>query len=350
MIPLKEHFVKNKGAESIRLIFFGTPEFALASLKELIHSDFRPAAVVTAPDKPVGRKQIITPPPIKELAQKHKISVLQPEKIKDLEFIKKIKELKPDLIVVAAYGKILPKEILDIPRWGCLNVHPSLLPKYRGASPIQTAILNGEKETGVTIFKMTEGMDEGPIISQKSIPMEPNENAISLHEKLSELAVNLLILAMEKWITFNLMPEKVKDFFQLQEQNHQLASYTKILTKQDGAIIWNKSAQELVRQIRAFIPWPGSFCTLPNGKKLKILKARVAPDTSSEIQNQIHLHIKKPLVRQYGQVFLTKANELAVQTGQGALIIEELQLEGKKPTGSQEFLNGYPEIIDNILR
>lgn len=322
--------------DSVRLVFFGTPEFALPSLEKLIKSEFKPVAVVTSPDKPVGRQQTITPPPVKVLAQKHKIPVLQPEKLKDPGFVEKMKNLKPDLIVVAAYGKILPKEILDIPRWGCLNLHPSLLPKYRGPSPIQFAILNAEKETGITIFKMNEKMDEGPILAQKSMTIKPEGTNLTLRQKLSNLGVNLLISSLEKWITFNLMPEKVKKIFQLQPQNHQLATYTKILTKQDGKIFWNKPAQEIDRQIRAFLPWPGTWCILPNGKKLKVLKSSKIKEPSTQ--------------RQYGQVFLTQANELAVQTGQGVLIIEQLQIEGKNPITNQEFLNGHPEIVGTILK
>lgn len=347
IIPPKENSVNSK---TPRLIFFGTPEFAVPSLKELINSDFCPVAVVTAPDKSVGRHQTATPPPIKILAQKYKIPALQPERLKDQNFIEKFKNLKPDLVALTAYRKIIPKEILDIPRWGCLNVHPSLLPKYRGASPIQSAILNGEEETGVAVFKMDEKMDEGPILTQKSLPIEPEETAITLHKKLSELAAQLLMSTIEKWVTFNAMPKKIKDFFSLQPQNHQQATYTKILTKQDGKILWNKSSQEIARQIRAFAGWPGTYCLLPDGKKLKIIKAIAIPETTPEIKNHLTLKIKQSPTKEYGQVFLTQNNELAVQTSQGSLLVQELQLEGKKLISSREFLNGYPEIVGKVLK
>ena len=248
--------------------------------------------MVTAPDKPVGRKQAVTPPPVKITAQSYKIPTIQPNKILDSKF--QILDSKPDLIVVASYGQILPKELLNIPKYGCLNVHPSLLPKYRGPSPIQGAILDGEKETGVTIMLMDEGIDTGPILSQRKTAIGLNENSRELHDRLAVLGAELLIDTIPDWIE-----EKIK----LLSQNEDEATYTKILTREDGKIDWQKSPEELDRQIRALNPWPGVY-TVHKGRRIKILKARLEKNK---------------------------------------LIVERVQLEGKKPIDFQDFLRGHPD-------
>jgi len=335
----KKSSVFNQNLPPVRVLFFGTPEFGIPSLNRLIRSEYYDiVAVVCGPDKPVGREQKITPPPVKVEAQKHKILILQPENIKDPEFFKKIEQLKPDLIITAAYRKILPKEILDIPRWGALNIHPSLLPKYRGPSPIQYAILNGDKETGISIMLMTEKMDEGPILSQKAIQIEKNETAETLHEKLSLLGSEVLMWTLERWITLKLMPEEISGFFYPQEQDHSKATYTKIITKEDGKIIWDNSAEEIERKTRAFNPWPSAYSTIiikDQELRLKIFKTKV---------------IKENTEKELGEVFLTKNDEFAVQTGNNCLIVEELQPAGKNKMSAKEFLNGYPEIIGMILK
>ncbi len=307
----------------------GTPEFGAIILEKLAQSEFKPILVVTETDKPVGRKQILTPPPVKVIAKKYNIAVLQAEKILDTKY--KIQNTKPDFIVVAAYGQILPKEILEIPKYGCLNIHPSLLPKYRGPSPIQYAILNGDEETGVTIIKMTEKVDAGGIIANEKFKMK-NEKLTygELHNKLAELGAKLLIETMPKWIKEEIKPKP---------QDESKATYTKIIKKEDGKIDWQKSAQELERQIRAFELWPGAFTFWQKNDKLlriKILMARVL--VTSDLTTY-------PV----GKTLIAPQNELCIQTGKGFLIVEKLQLEGKKEMSSEEFLRGHPNFIGTIL-
>jgi len=323
----------------LNVVFMGTPDFSVPILEALIKSDFAPKAVITAPDKPAGRGEKITPPPIKLAAQKYGIPFFQPQNKQEL--LIQTMNLKPDLIVVAAYGKILPKEVLDLPKYGAINVHPSLLPKYRGAAPIQFAILNNDSKTGISIMLMNEKMDEGPILSQEIIKIDALETSETLEGKLSKISAKILIKTLGQWIMLKEMPKSAQRLIYPQEQDHSKATYTKILTKEDGKIIWDKTAKEIDCQIRAFTPWPGSFTVFKapsNSRKsqtLKILSAAV-----SETQTQ----------RQLGEVFLTDQKDLAVQTGQGSLIIKELQLEGGKPMSTSEFLNGHQEIIGTMLQ
>jgi len=274
----------------MKIIFIGTPEFGAIILEKIVASSYTPVAVVAAPDKPVGRKQIVTPPPVKLLAERYDIPVIQPERIGNWKL--EIENWKPELIVVAAYGQILPKDILDIPKYGCLNVHPSLLPKYRGATPIQTAILNGEKETGVSIILMDERIDTGPILSQNKTLLGRNETAEQLNNRLAVLGSELLIDTIPDWIE-----GKIK----LRPQDEKLATYTKTLVREDSQIDWRKKPEELDRQIRAFNPWPGTY-TIYKKRKIKILKARLEKNK---------------------------------------LIIERVQLEGKKPTAFEDFKRGH---------
>jgi len=346
----------NKIKSKFKIIFIGTPNFGAIILKRLI-KNYRPVLVVTEPDKPAGRHQVLTPPPVKLLAEKYKIPFLQEEKILNLK--SQILNLKPDLIVVAAYGQILPEEILKIPKYGCLNIHPSLLPKYRGPSPIQSVILNGEKETGITIILMDEKMDAGPMIAKSKISMRADGSPIhigknprrssslplgtlrgrqkskitylELHNQLAELGADLLIEKIPKWIEGKIKPEK---------QNEAKATYTKIIKKEDGKIDWQKSAEEIERQIRAFYPWPGTFTFFKkNDKKIlriKILKAEVI--YSSEKQNKLPS----------GKVFLLE-EKLCVKCKKDLLEIKELQMEGKKSMAPAEFLKGNSDIINSIL-
>jgi methionyl-tRNA formyltransferase len=327
----------------VKIIFMGTPEFGAIILEGLIKARYKPILVATAPDKPVGRKQILTPPPVKVIAQKYGIAVFQPEKI--LRLKSKILNLKPDLIIAVAYGKILPKEILEIPKYGCLAVHPSLLPKYRGPSPIQTAILNGDRKIGVTIFLMDEKMDHGPILARRELELSIFNSQLSnrsqipnskityteLSKKLAKLGAKLLIETIPKWIKGEIKPVP---------QEESKATYTKILKKEDGKINWRKTAEELERQIRAFDPWPGSFTFWYKNKekiRLKFLRARV-------------LKISDTKTYLIGKTLVAPQNELCVQTGQGFLIIEKLQPEGKKEMFSEDFLRGHPDFIGTILK
>jgi len=307
----------------------GTPKFGAIILEKLADSRYKPILVVTETDKPVGRKKVLTPPPVKVVAEKYEIPVLQPEKIRNSE--SEIRNLEPDLIIVAAYGKILPEEILEIPKYGCLNVHPSLLPRWRGPSPVQSAILNGDTDSGVTIMKIAEKVDAGPVLIQRKLKLEGNETYDVLHDKLGKMGGDLLIEIIPEWITGKIDP-------QLQDESR--TTYTRILKKEDGKIDWEKSAEEIERQIRAFNLWPGIFTFWEKSGKLiriKILKARVLNRANSKTY---------PI----GKTLVAGQNELCVQTGKGFLIIERLQLEGKKETDSEDLLRGYSDFIGTILK
>jgi len=312
-------------SQKMRLIFMGTPEFAAPGLNRLLEApEFEIIGVFTQPDRPIGRQQLLTPPPIKKIALAHNIAVFQPEKIR-LE-IANIKKLKPDLIVVIAYGKIIPQEILDIPTLGCVNVHASLLPKYRGAACLNAPILNGDQETGITIMKMDAGLDTGPILRQAKIKLNGKETLEKLHDRLSELGAKLLIPTL-----LDLGAGKIKP----QIQDNSRASYIKILKKEDGQINWQKSAIEIERMIRAYNPWPGSYSLIGTDKKIfKILSAG---------------EIIKTNKHQVGELFL-QDEKLSVQCGQDSLVILKLQLAGKQATTAPEFIRGYQNLIGHIFQ
>jgi len=307
----------------------GTPEFALPVLEKLINSDYKPVAVFCAPDKPVGRQQILTPPLTKVLAQENNIPVFQPANSHELVDI--IKSLPCDIIITAAYGLIFPKEVLDVPQYGCLNIHPSLLPKYRGASPIQSVILNGDGETGVTIYKMDEKVDHGPILANDKWQMTNGKiTTPELSNILADLGAKLLLEILPQWLSSKIQPVP---------QDNSLATYTKIIKKENGQIDWQKSAKEIEQKIRAYTPWPGAHTMLtdyrlPATGKIKIIEADTAEKTTN---------------KQIGEVFLNENTELAVQCGQGYLVIKNLQLEGSKPLEASDFLRGHKEIIGTIL-
>ena len=312
-----------------RIIFIGNPEFSSIVLDKFCENGLEPVLVVTAPDKPVGRKMVLTSPPVKVTAQKYKIPLLQAEKI--ITTGGDLKNYNPDLIIVAAFGKILPKEILEIPKYGCLNVHPSLLPKLRGASPIQSAILNGEEKTGVTIILMTEKMDQGPIICSESYQIKPDAIYKDLEKNLAELSAKLLLRYIPKFIQ-----GKTK----ATPQNETKATYTDVLTKEDGAIDWRKAATHIERQVRAYNPWPGAFCQFQEtgkSKKMKVLKSNILVQTKHGPFGPV------------GKTFLAPDDKIAVQTGKDFLIITMLQPEGRKPMSSAEFLRGHWDFIGTIL-
>ena len=304
--------------KKIRTILIGTPEFAVRifkKLKEVGLPSVEIVGVVTVEDKPVGRKQELTPSPIKKWALGVKLPILQLGKI------------NADLIIAAAYGQIIPKEILVLPKFGALNIHPSLLPKYRGASPIQTAILNGDKETGITIILMDEKMDHGDIVASSKFKVQSSKITYNeLSEKLADLGADLLIKTLPNWIEGKIKPRP---------QDHSKATFTKIIKKEDGKINWNKSAEEIERMIRALDPWPGIF-TFWNNKQLKILQANCTS------LNDVH--------KKVGEVFLTNDKKLAIKTGNGILILKQVQLEGKRMMPAKDFLNGHPGIVGAILK
>jgi methionyl-tRNA formyltransferase len=298
----------------------GTAELSCASLEKLARDkNFQIAAVVTQPDKPKGRELKLQFSPVKNLAEKLKLPVLQPAKARDEKFISELRELKPDLIVVVAYGQILPQVILDLPKFGCVNVHTSLLPKYRGASPIQSAILNGETETGVTIMKMDAGLDTGEIISQTRTPILPEDNSQTLHDRLAQLGAQLLVETIPDFVAGKILPKL---------QPGEGVTYAAKIKKEDGRIDWNLSAQEILNRLRAFTPWPGAFTFLKTEEKsqlLKIWKAEVSGDNG-----------------QTGTVLSADKNGIVVVCGKNALRILELQREGGRRLTAQEFLAGNP--------
>ena len=315
--------------KKLRVIFMGTPEFSLPGLKALLNDGFfEITGIFTQPDKPVGRKQILTPPPVKTIALENNIKVFQPEKIKSET--ENIRALAPDLIVVIAYGKIIPQEILDIPTYGCINVHASLLPKYRGAACLNAPILNGDKETGITIMKMEAGLDTGPILKQAVMPLTDKETLADVHDYLANLGAELLPETLKEWANGKITP---------QIQDEAQATYIKTLAKEDGKIDWNKSAREIARQIRAYNPWPGTFCYDKNDKITKILKATTA------VQEEDN-GLQKPLI---GQTSL-RNGQLTVTCGQGSMIILKLQTEGGKALPAKDFLSGRQDFIGQILK
>lgn len=259
----------------------------------------------------------MSPPPLKIFALEKGIQVFQPESVKDESFQEKLRELRPDLIVVAAFGQILPKSILDIPSYGCINVHASLLPKYRGAAPIAWAILNGEEITGVTIMKMDEGMDTGDILSQSQVPIEKGESAETLEKKLSLVGAKLLMETIEKIKKGEISPIP---------QDHTQATYAPTLKKEDGKIDWRQEAEYIDRQVRAFNPWPGAF-TYWNHRLLKIFHGEVR---------------RYPHTGEAGRIIWISSDFIEVATGKDSFIIKEVQLEGKRRMGVREFLLGHP--------
>lgn len=332
----------------MKIVFFGTSEFGAIILEKLVRTGLSPVLVVTTPDRPVGRKQVLTPPPTKVAVQKLGIPVIQPATltISNFEFLiskqsqnSNNQNIKPDLFIVAAYGKILPKEILNIPTHGTLNVHPSLLPKYRGPSPVQNAILGGDKETGVTIMLLDEKMDHGPIVANVKFQMTNDKITYpELHNQLAELGAQALIETIPLWVGGKIKPTP---------QDDSQATYTSILKKEDGRIDWNKEAGYIERQVRALHPWPGTFA-LFEGKNLKILKASVLSGT---LPKPGLGPCPKPGLGRItpGTVFLTTDKKLAIQCGEDALVVEELQLEGKKPMLAREFLLGHKDFLGIVL-
>ena len=313
----------------MKIIFFGTSEFGVIILKKLIQAGYSLVLAVTTPDKPAGRKQALTPPPVKIFAETQGLAIFQPAKL-DQDAVRFVQDKNPDLFVVAAYGKILPKALLSIPQKGSLNVHPSLLPRYRGSSPVHAALLNDDKETGVSIIVLDEAMDHGPIAAVERFSIQKKYAYPELHNALAELGGDLLLRTIPLW---------TEGKIRAQAQNDPEATYTSIIQKEQGRIDWGKEAMYIERQVRALYPWPGTFtvCEIDGKQKMmKILKASVLSQDRP---------IGKP-----GQAFPPPLPGIAVQTGKDALVVEELQLEGGKPMSSKEFLFGHKNFIEISLK
>jgi len=305
----------------------GSADFSVPIFMAVIKA-FDVITLIAETNKPSGRKREIVELSITQIAKKENIPCWQPEKLKgNGEIIEKLKELNPDVIVVAAYGKILPKEILELPKHGCVNIHPSLLPEYRGASPIQTALLNGEIKTGISIILMDAGMDSGDIIAQEKAEIAADDNYQSLEEKLAERAAFLLVKSLPDYIT-----EKA----QLIVQDDTAATYCNKLTKENGKIDWEKSARQIINQVRAFSSWPCAYSAFA-GNKIEILAVEPEP---GEDRSDDYI---------FGQVF--KLNEkICVQCGEGAITLREVKLEGKNKMAIKDFVNGHQNFLGAVLR
>jgi methionyl-tRNA formyltransferase len=305
---------------ALRLVFMGTPELAATSLAALLRApDFQVAAVVTQPDRPKGRDLKLQPSPVKRLALQAGLPVLQPEKAREENFIAELARLKPDLIAVAAFGQILPPGILELPRLGCLNVHTSLLPKYRGASPIQAALLNGDTETGVTIMKMDAGLDTGAILAQRALAIRDDDNAATLHDRLAVLGAELLVESIRDHAVGRIVP---------QPQDDALATHVGKIRKEDGRLDWTQPARRLWQRVRAFTPWPGAFTHLGQADKRVLLKL-----WHTEVLGQSGAA---------GTILRADAHGIIVGCGTEALKILSLQREGGRRLAAGGFLAGHP--------
>lgn len=305
-----------------RTIFMGTPGFACPTLQKLIERGENLVAVVTQPDRPKGRGQRLMPPPVKELAENSGIPVYQPLKVRNSEFVDIIRELKPDIVVVVAFGQILPKALLDIPPHGCINVHASLLPRYRGAAPLNWCIINGEAETGVTTMLMDVGLDTGDMLLVRKTPLDENEDILSLHDRMATMGADLLAETLDRLRSGDLVPLP---------QNNADSCYAPMLKKEDGIINWHADARIIHNQVRGLAVWPGA-CTTIDHQVLKIFRTRIG-DGSGEP----------------GTVLQAAKGNFEVACQSGSLFLHELQLSGKKRLDSTSFLAGYPVSVGAVL-
>lgn len=306
----------------MKLVFFGTPQFAVPSLEILSKCpEIEIAAVVTQSDKPVGRKKTIIPSPVKQKAVQLGLKILQPKNKKEL--IDSLKNIEADIFLIIAYGMILPKEVLKMPKISAINVHPSLLPRFRGASPIQETLLNGDKETGISIIQMTETVDEGPVYFVKRVQIDPNDNLQSLTKKLAEISSQILPLVLE---------DIEKKILTPLPQNNKKTTYCKKINKTDGKIDWNKSAEEISNMIKAFTPWPSVYTEF-KGKNLKILEAEIENRTTEKAPGTFFLERT------------AKGKILKIAAKKGTIIPKKVQLEGKKEMDAQTFVNGYKNLL-----
>jgi methionyl-tRNA formyltransferase len=298
----------------MRLIYMGTPQFAVEPLRALVAAGHDIAGVVTRTDKPAGRGRTLAAPPVKLVAQELGLTVFQPKRVREPEFIEILRKRGPEAVIVAAYGQILPKEILTLPKFGCINIHASLLPAYRGAAPINWATIRGEQETGITVMLMDEGMDTGAILMQENIPIGPEDTAGALTNKLSSLGAKLIITALPLLASGRLTPVS---------QDGTKATMAPLLSKGDGLIDWDLSAREIHNRVRGLSPWPGAYSYL-DGKMVKIITTRVLDGTGEP-----------------GLLYEREKNTLVAGTGSGLLRILSVQAEGKKPMDAGEFMRGH---------
>jgi methionyl-tRNA formyltransferase len=336
----------------LRIIYMGTPQFAVPALEALIQGaapgavlpeGYEIVTVITRPDKPAGRGKELVFSPVKQTALAHAIPVWQPGSLKRPENIQALAAYKADLFIVAAFGQILPQAALDLPRYGTLNIHASLLPKYRGVSPISEAILQGDSETGVTIMLIDAGVDTGPVLTKRSVPIDEDETTGSLTTKLAEVGAQALLEALPLWVQGKVTP---------QPQEEQGASHTHMLRKEDGQISWERPAAVIARAVRAYTPWPGAY-TYWHGKLLKIVSAHALPvELDIAPLSEAKRSAYQSFVGVPGTVSVQKEaghEVLAIVTGSGILLVDRLQLEGKKVLSAEEFVRGYPQIVGEVL-
>ncbi|MCX5724038.1 MAG: methionyl-tRNA formyltransferase [Nitrospirae bacterium] len=302
----------------MNVVFMGTPDFAAASLEALLKSDDAVVGVVTQPDRPKGRGQVLTPSPVKLLAQREKIPLLQPLKMKDPEFLQTLAGWKPDLIAVTAFGRILPPAVLSLPPRGCINVHGSLLPKYRGAGPIQWAIINGERETGITTMLMDEGMDTGAMLLQEAIPIADDDTVSTLSPRLAELGGRLLVETIARLKAGTLVPRP---------QDSSQATMAPLLKKEDGVIDWTLPAVALANRVRGLAPWPGAYTSVPGGDRWTIWRAQALPE---------------PATKPPGTVVAVTSEAIHVATGEGVLALLELQPANSRRMAVAQYMAGHP--------
>ena len=311
-------------SNALKIIYFGTSDFAVTAFRLLVQNGYNIIAVVTQPEKPIGRAKMVVPGPVKKIATENNIPVFEPHNLKnDEEFLKHFKSLNPDICIVAAYGKIIPSQILEMPRFGFLNIHPSLLPKYRGPSPIQTSIMNGDEETGVTIMKLDEGMDHGPVLAITNYRLPITKTYKEAEEELAYEGAKLLLEAIPKYIAGEI---------ELREQEHSEATLTKLLDRKDGKIDWKKSAGEIYNKIRALNPEPGTW-TIWREKILNIKFGEVLSREATETPGTI----------------VSVDNQIAVATSKCYLVLKQIQLEGRKEMDVKAFLNGHPDFPGSAL-
>ncbi|WNQ13670.1 methionyl-tRNA formyltransferase [Paenibacillus aurantius] len=314
----------------MNILFMGTPDFAVPSLRMLMEEGYNVIAVVTQPDRPKGRKRVLTPPPVKVEAERYGLPVLQPERLRrEPEAVAEIAALKPDLIVTAAFGQILPKDVLDLPKHGCINVHGSLLPKYRGGAPIQHAVLNGEKETGVTIMYMAEGLDTGDMLSRVAIPITEEDTTGTLFEKLSLSGADLLKATLPDLLAGRITPVPQKE---------EEATYAPNIKREDERLDWTRSAEELFNQVRGLNPWPVAF-TLWNGEVFKVWSSRKSETKPSPKQAEA----------EPGTVLKAEGRGIEVLTGDGILVLTEIQPAGKKAMDAATFNRGSGIAAGTVL-
>ena len=299
----------------------GTPEFAAPALDALIHSDHEVVGVFAQPDEPAGRGRSLVSPPVKKLALQHKLTVHQPPSLRRSCELDRLASLRPDVVIIAAYGKILPESFLQVPPRGCLNIHASLLPRHRGPSPIAAAILAGDEVTGVTIMIVTKVMDTGPILTQRRIPILPHDTTGSLFQKLSGLGADLLMETLPLWLDGKLVP---------QPQDGEKATYSKMIAKEDGLIDWRRPAVELWRRVRAFQPWPGCYTTW-QGRTVKIIEA--VPLSGEGTPGRVVAMSHEP------------SAPVGVHTGEGILGLVQVQLEGKRVISAAQFVRGQRDFV-----